>query len=429
MKKKSIIIILIIIMIINTLMPITAQATGNNNGIFDENITFSTEYFEAGESQEGLMAYGVLTPSTAKSSDSVPLIVWIHGDSEVGCRGDKFMGIGSYSNLSISENMFSRVIRDSRLEKFNAYVLCPHATNPDLKWIEYDWVKPVSTLIDYFVKQKGNVDTNNIVIVGFSGGSTGATRMVVNTDQMPYNFSKLVVMSGSAWTGYENINIPTRGYAGKSDFNNRVTRHVINNISTAEPFIEVDSDHMGTPKAAYNLDKDGNGCSDLIEWMFEGYKISTDVSDDDSIEETDDMDEAGDLFVDLAQLLCFVPDIVIETLQHMFVSDKNIYDETTEEYKILYSPGTIFSGNIPAFDINFIKPNTYTSRNNSNEYSIIASNTYSANRSGGVSSSGSNVIYEGESIIGATTTHTKGERWNSRNRRKIIRNIWIQYCN
>lgn len=135
--------------------------------------------------------------------------------------------------------------------------------------------------------------------------------------------------------------------------------------------------------------------------------------------------DGGDLFVDLAQLLCFVPDVVIETLQHMFVSRQNIYDEETEEYKILYSPGTIFSGSVPAFDINFIKPNTYVSKDSNNQTSVIASNTYSANKSGGVTSSGDNVIYEGTSIIGTSTTHTKGERWNSRSRSKIVRNIWI----
>ena len=67
-------------------------------------------------------------------------------------------------------------------------------------------------------------------------------------------------------------------------------------------------------------------------------------------------EDGGKLFVGIAQFLCFIPDVVINFLQNMFVSPQNIYNETTEEYEILYSPGTIFAGEIPAFDINFIDP-------------------------------------------------------------------------
>ena len=57
--------------------------------------------------------------------------------------------------------------------------------------------------------------------------------------------------------------------------------------------------------------------------------------------------------------------------------------------------------------------------------SVIASNTYSASRSGSTSSSGTNVVYEGISEIGLSTTHTKGERWYTRETTRIIYKIWI----
>lgn len=68
-------------------------------------------------------------------------------------------------------------------------------------------------------------------------------------------------------------------------------------------------------------------------------------------------DEGGGVLLEaVAQFLCFLPDTVINCLQDMFISTDEIDDTATGEYKILYSPGIIFSGEIPAFDINFIKP-------------------------------------------------------------------------
>ena len=65
--------------------------------------------------------------------------------------------------------------------------------------------------------------------------------------------------------------------------------------------------------------------------------------------------DGGELVKPISQLVCFVPDTVINFLQEMFITPQNI-KVSAGNYKILYSPGTIFSGQIPAFDINFIKP-------------------------------------------------------------------------
>ena len=63
----------------------------------------------------------------------------------------------------------------------------------------------------------------------------------------------------------------------------------------------------------------------------------------------------GKLLEHVSQFFCFIPDTVINFLQEMFITPQNI-KVSAGNYKILYSPGTIFSGQIPAFDINFIKP-------------------------------------------------------------------------
>ena len=60
----------------------------------------------------------------------------------------------------------------------------------------------------------------------------------------------------------------------------------------------------------------------------------------------------GKLLNYIAEFLCFVPDAVLNLFQRFFVSTDTINENG--EYKILYSPGIIFAGGIPAFDIDFI---------------------------------------------------------------------------
>lgn len=73
-------------------------------------------------------------------------------------------------------------------------------------------------------------------------------------------------------------------------------------------------------------------------------------------------DFGGKLFEPISQLLCGVADLVIMGLQKIFVGDGDIYyggisEIESSTYHIKYSPGIIFSGGIPALDVNFIDPN------------------------------------------------------------------------
>ena len=70
-------------------------------------------------------------------------------------------------------------------------------------------------------------------------------------------------------------------------------------------------------------------------------------------------ENGGSAVEPLAKFLCYIPDAVNNVLQHMFVSTMDIEIEENDEikeYSILYSPKIIFSGKVPAFDINFIQP-------------------------------------------------------------------------
>lgn len=70
-------------------------------------------------------------------------------------------------------------------------------------------------------------------------------------------------------------------------------------------------------------------------------------------------DFGGVLFKPIAELLCGIGDIAIEILQNTFVTAKTKILQSAmgiPTYIIRYSPGIIFSGEIPVFDINFIEP-------------------------------------------------------------------------
>ena len=64
----------------------------------------------------------------------------------------------------------------------------------------------------------------------------------------------------------------------------------------------------------------------------------------------------GALFKPIFQFVCGIGDIAIEIMHDIFLTHKTDIYVGSYQYIIRYSPGIIFSGTIPAFDINFINP-------------------------------------------------------------------------
>ena len=70
--------------------------------------------------------------------------------------------------------------------------------------------------------------------------------------------------------------------------------------------------------------------------------------------------DGGELFKPLFQFVCGIGDLVIMTLQKVFlgvatISDGNI-NINERQYSIYYGPYNIFAGSIPILDINFVNP-------------------------------------------------------------------------
>ena len=65
-------------------------------------------------------------------------------------------------------------------------------------------------------------------------------------------------------------------------------------------------------------------------------------------------ENGGSAIEPISKFLCFIADMTNSLLQRTFTAPNNIKEG--EDYCFLYSPGIIFSGTVPAFDINFINP-------------------------------------------------------------------------
>lgn len=224
--------------------------------VIDEDITFSYKYV----SEEGIMPYGLFTPSTADNNKETPLIVWLHGS------GEKDVDESTFSNRGLPY-----VLNTWTLEGFDAYVLCPH-----LKW-EWNygaWCLPESKeylqdLIDKFISEH-NVDTEKIIITGHSLGGQGALYMA---HELPEYFSKLAVFSGY-WTDVDitEIDIPTIGYVGmvyygEDEYSSMYMAGHFEPAFGEENTFWVPTGHGNLPYVVFNEDKDEDGHSDVIEWM------------------------------------------------------------------------------------------------------------------------------------------------------------------
>lgn len=221
--------------------------------LFDKNITFTYEYINNGD----VMPYGLFTPSTASDGESKPLIVWLHGKGEFGITEAEF------NNKSLP-----KILKESELEGFDAYVICPHVTG---YWYAEHWfwnnaVDNVKNLLDWFIEEY-NIDASRVVISGHSSGGVGAMWIAHELDGY---FNKLVVMSG-AWIGdkiYE-IDIPTIGYVENSGTHYNFMKYTFEPVFGEESLTVYNASHSDINEIVFSEDLDGNNRCDVIEWMLE----------------------------------------------------------------------------------------------------------------------------------------------------------------
>ena len=216
--KKRIVIINLILILYQILYPIIGNAfieekettsyaakieyKKASNSIFSDDITYTWEYFE----DEDVMPYGVLTPSNANSMEKIPMILWLHGNNTISSGA-----LYAYSMMPI----FDKWAKEKTLQPFSAYVLCPHIPIKDADRYWDSESKNVKTLLDNFIAEH-NVDTNNIAIIGSSGGTFGV-QYYTSSNGFPQYFSKAIIISGY-YCYYGSCSVPTKAFSGYTSY-------------------------------------------------------------------------------------------------------------------------------------------------------------------------------------------------------------------
>lgn len=238
MKKRliTVLFIIITIIVIHMIIPKEVQA----ESFYSSDITWSWEYCSDGEysKQGSKMAYGICIPSTASSSSSLPMIVWLCGS-----------GSTAVSSTELRDNgLPGAVLNDwesSGYDGFSAYILCPQLQESNGYWNEDQNVKKLKALLDDIIVQY-NIDSSNIVLMGNSRGGTGA--MYIGNYLADY-FTKCVVCSGFSVTTYPTIE--TICYVGTSDQQGCINAgHTYENVIGKDKVFWVNTSHGSVPYLA-----------------------------------------------------------------------------------------------------------------------------------------------------------------------------------
>lgn len=202
---------------------------------------------------DSTIRYALYSPSSANSNSNVPLIVWLHGSGEINTSESAFKNSGLLATLN-----------SWTLDGFNAYVLCP--ISPSYSWSNSK--NAVYDLINKIVKEK-NINPNRIILVGHSMGAMGVFQVA---DGKSNFFSSYAILSGYGsnvdLNQFKNKNVKI--YVGNPSYGEDTTSYNYTNSTLKSYFGNVEvlnTSHGGLPKTVFNLDRNNNHKSDLIEWM------------------------------------------------------------------------------------------------------------------------------------------------------------------
>lgn len=242
---------------------------GNNtstiNNVFFDDITYDVKY----NKRNGyIKAYSLGTPSTANNNEELPLIVYLHGIEGAWADEEKFK---NYE--------FQKVVSNSKLKKPNAYILMPQiSSSSGSPWCGETAVNELKDLIKE-ITTTHNINEDKIILCGFSAGGQGAIWMANEIE----DFNKVIVCSGYGSTKKtSDVKIPIIGYIGgnddpsskyfmKKDFEEKLGKDSLISVEGAK--------HPQVLEQAYNIDKNNNGISDMLEFAL----LDVDIS---KIEET-----------------------------------------------------------------------------------------------------------------------------------------------
>lgn len=227
-----------------------------------ENSPFLFQYI----APDTVMPFALFRPVDAEPGKPLPLILSLHGALEIGEAPE-----------TLKANFITKEIRNweyTGFRGFDAYVVCPQMTGLGLAdtWNCRKSADNLFALIDY-LKETYPIDESKIILEGHSLGGQGALYMAADPRAC---FSAVVPISAyDPNISCAGILAKVRGYTGSpyipAPREDWVSFHFMEEIFGAlfgsENWHIMNCSHYDIPMVAFEEDLDGNGQSDLIEWM------------------------------------------------------------------------------------------------------------------------------------------------------------------
>ena len=233
--------------------------------------------------KEGEYQYALIGPKNVDPNEELPLIVYLPGGGEY--KGGAFATVGTNDRngngqidkndrYEYKDNAIGNIVSDWDLKDFNGYIIVPTLNDSYIpNWFNENAEKYVRGVVQSF-KDNHNVNDDMVFVGGNSLGGQGALYMAEHVDDV---FSKAFVMSAYAdEVGRYNVNnveIPMIGYVGKSnDWKTSDSGYMDSFFANKvgdENLVTINRAHGKVPINAFRRDADGDGKSDLIEWLLE----------------------------------------------------------------------------------------------------------------------------------------------------------------
>ena len=134
---------------------------------------------------------------SAKDYGEIPVIVSLHGSSEVG-----------KDNAFFRKKFLVDLFNNWELEGFNAYIVCPHLTGNGYSntWANNKSAENLFALLDHLVEEL-NIDPERIILQGHSLGGQGVLHMALYN---PDYFSAIIPVSAAEyWLVFDDADLLT----------------------------------------------------------------------------------------------------------------------------------------------------------------------------------------------------------------------------
>ena len=190
---------------------------------------------------------------------SLPLIIWLHGSGELAQNGVGEKSLLGSGLLKVMTNWDKY-----NLKPVPAIIVAPHT---NLYWGRQPNYETMKAAIRY-CEDTYNIDNTKIVLMGHSMGGNGTVDLSYTYRDL--NFYAAVPMSTqiTSYHGEEGrkyySNLRMRGYGEFSSF-----ADFFKWIGQSENYTYYKGEsHAKVPERAMTEDLNGNGVSDLVEWLF-----------------------------------------------------------------------------------------------------------------------------------------------------------------